>query len=102
ASAVAGGFTTVVAMPNTTPPIDNAAAVGFVLAQGRRVGLARVLPSGAITVGQKGEQLAEVGEMVAAGAVTITDDGRPVARAGVMRMALEYAQTFDIPVSVHA
>lgn len=102
ASAVAGGFTTVVAMPNTNPPIDNAAAVGFVLAQGNRVGLARVLPSGAITVGQKGEQLAEVGEMVAAGAVTITDDGRPVARAGVMRMALEYAQTFDIPVSVHA
>ncbi len=102
ASAVAGGFTTVVAMPNTTPPIDNASAVGFVLAQGHRAGLARVFPSGAITVGQNGEQLAEFGEMIAAGAVTITDDGRPVARAGVMRMALEYAQTFDIPVSVHA
>lgn len=102
ASAVAGGFTTIVAMPNTTPPIDNASAVGFVLAQGHRAGLARVLPSGAITLGQNGEQLAEYGEMVAAGAVTITDDGRPVARAGVMRMALEYAQAFDIPVSVHA
>jgi dihydroorotase len=102
ASAVAGGFTTVVAMPNTDPPIDNSATVGFVLAEGRRVGLARVLPSGAITVGQKGEQLAEFGEMVKAGAVTVTDDGKPVTRASVMRLALEYAQTFDIPVSVHA
>jgi len=102
AAAVAGGFTTIVAMPNTHPPIDNAAAVGFVLAVGRRCGLARVLPSGAITVGQGGEQLTEVGEMAEAGAVTITDDGRPVLRAGVMRLALEYAQTFDIPVSVHA
>jgi dihydroorotase len=73
-----------------------------VLAEGRRCGFARVLPSGAITVGQKGDQLTEVGEMVDAGAVTITDDGRPVARAGVMRLALEYAQAFDIPVSVHA
>ena len=102
ASAAAGGFTTVVAMPNTDPPIDNPAAVGFVLAQGRRVGLARVLPSGAITVGQKGDQLTEIGEMAEAGAVTITDDGRPVSRAGVMRLALEYAQAFDMPVSVHA
>jgi dihydroorotase len=102
ASAAAGGFTTVVAMPNTDPPIDNPAAVGFVLAAGRRCGLTRILPSGAITVGQKGEQLAEIGEMVAAGAVTVTDDGRPVSRSGVMRLALEYAQAFDIPVSVHA
>ena len=101
ASAAAGGFTTVVAMPNTDPPIDNPAAVGFVLAEGMRRGLARVLPSGAITVGQRGEQLTEVGEMVDAGAVTITDDGRPVVRAGVMRLALEYAQAFDMPVSVH-
>jgi dihydroorotase len=101
-AAVAGGFTTVVAMPNTNPPIDNSAAVGFVLAEGRRVGLARVLPSGAITVGQQGEQLAEFGEMVNAGAVTVTDDGKPVTRSSVMRLALEYAQTFDIPVSVHA
>jgi dihydroorotase len=102
AAAVAGGFTAVVAMPNTDPPIDNPAAVGFVLAEGRRVGLARVYPSGAITVRQQGEQLTEVGEMVQAGAVTITDDGRPVSGAGVMRLALEYAQSFDIPVAVHA
>ncbi|HET8656543.1 MAG TPA: dihydroorotase [Longimicrobiaceae bacterium] len=100
-AAVAGGITAVVAMPNTDPPIDNPAAVGFVLAEGLRSGAARVYPSGTITVGQKGEQLAEIGEMVDAGAVTITDDGRPVMNAAVMRMALEYAQSFDLPVSVH-
>jgi len=102
AAAAAGGFTSIVAMPNTDPPIDNPAAVGFVLAAGHRCGLARVYPSGAITVGSRGDQLTEVGEMVEAGAVTITDDGRPVLRAGVMRLALEYALAFDIPVSVHA
>lgn len=100
-AAVAGGFTAVVAMPNTDPATDNPAAVGFVLAQGLRAQACRVYPSGAITVGQRGEQLAEMGEMIDAGAVTVTDDGRPVTNSGVMRLALEYAQTFDIPVSVH-
>jgi dihydroorotase len=100
-AAVAGGFTAVVAMPNTDPPTDNPAAVGFVLAQGLRAEACRVYPSGTITVGQKGEQLAEMGEMLDAGAVTVTDDGRPVTNSGVMRLALEYAQSFDIPVSVH-
>lgn len=101
-SAAAGGFTSVVAMPNTDPPIDNPAAVGFVLAEGLRAGGARVFPTGTITVGQKGEQLAEFGEMIAAGAVAVTDDGRPVFNAGTMRSALEYAQTFGIAVAVHA
>jgi dihydroorotase len=102
AAAVAGGITAVVAMPNTDPPIDDPATVGFVLAEGIRSGGARVYPSGCITVRQEGEQLAEIGEMVDAGAVTITDDGRPVVSSAVMRMALEYALTFDLPVSVHA
>ena len=101
-AAAAGGFTAVVAMPNTDPPIDDPAAVGFVAAEGLRSGGARVYPTGTITVEQKGEQLTEVGEMIAAGAVAITDDGRPVSHAGVMRLALEYARTFDIPVAVHA
>jgi dihydroorotase len=100
-AAVAGGFTAVVAMPNTDPPTDNPAAVGFVLAQGLRAQACHVYPSGTITVGQKGEQLAEMGEMIDAGAVTVTDDGKPVTNSGVMRLALEYAQSFDIPVSVH-
>lgn len=101
-AAAAGGFTAVVAMPNTDPPIDNPASVGFVAAEGRRAGGARVYPSGCITVGQQGEQLTEFGELLSAGAVCVTDDGRPVMSAGIMRMALEYAQTFDLAVAVHA
>jgi len=101
-AAVAGGFTAVVAMPNTDPPIDSPASVGFVRARGAAAGLARVYPSGCITPGQKGEQLTEIGELLAAGAVCITDDGKPVMNAGLMRMALEYAQSFDLPVAVHA
>jgi len=100
-AAVAGGFTAVCAMPNTDPPIDDPATVGFVRAAGERAGAARVYPTGAVSVGQNGERLAEIGEMVAAGAVAITDDGRPVSSAGLMRVALEYARTFDIPVASH-
>ena len=101
-AAAAGGFTAVVAMPNTDPPIDSPAAVGFVRAAGMRADGARVYPSGCITMGQAGEQLTEFGELIGAGAVCVTDDGRPVSSAGMMRMALEYAQTFDLPVAVHA
>jgi dihydroorotase len=100
-SAVAGGFTTVVAMPNTKPVIDNAALVRFVLRKSEEAGLARVLPSAAITIGQKGEQITEFGDLFEAGAVCLTDDGRPVASAGVMRRALEYSTLFDLPVMVH-
>jgi dihydroorotase len=100
-AAAAGGFTTVVAMPNTDPPIDNPASVGFVLAEGLRAGGARVYPTGCITVGQNGEQLTEFGELIHAGAVAVTDDGRPVSSAGMLRMALEYALAFDLPVAVH-
>jgi dihydroorotase len=101
-AAVAGGFSAVVAMPNTDPPIDDPATVGFVVAAGLRAGAARVYPTGAITVEQKGEQLTEFGELIGAGAVAVTDDGRPVSNAGLMRLALEYALTFDLPVAVHA
>jgi dihydroorotase len=100
-AAAAGGFTAVCAMPNTDPPIDDPAAVGFVAAEGRRAGAARVYPMGCISVGQKGERLAEIGDMVAAGAVAVTDDGRPVMDSGLMRLALEYAQGFGIPVADH-
>jgi dihydroorotase len=101
-AAAAGGFTAVVAMPNTDPPVDDPATVGFVRAAGLRAGGARVYPSGTITVEQRGEQLTEFGELIAAGAVAVTDDGRPVTSAAIMRMALEYALTFDLPVAVHA
>jgi dihydroorotase len=100
-AAAAGGFTAVCAMPNTDPVTDNQAAVGFILAQSARANAARVYPIGAISVGQRGEALAEFGELVAAGAVAVSDDGRPVASAHLMRTALEYARTFGIPVADH-
>ncbi len=100
-AAARGGFTAVCAMPNTDPCVDDPASVGFVLAAGQRAGAARVYPLGCISVGQRGERLTEVGEMVEAGAVAITDDGRPIMDSGLMRLALEYARIFDIPVADH-
>ncbi len=100
-AAAAGGFTAVCAMPNTDPVTDNQAAVGFVLRQGQRAESARVYPIGAISIGQRGETLAEFGEMVGAGAVAVSDDGKPVVSAQLMRTALEYARTFGIPVADH-
>lgn len=100
-AAAAGGFTAVCAMPNTDPVTDNQAAVGFIIRQAQRAEAARVHVIGAISVGQRGETLAEFGEMVAAGAVAMSDDGRPVASAQLMRTALEYARTFGIPVIDH-
>lgn len=100
-AAAAGGFTAVCAMPNTDPVTDNQAAVGFVLKQGRAAGAARVHPIGAISIGQRGERLAEFGEMVGAGAVAVSDDGKPVVSSQLMRTALEYARAFEIPVADH-
>src|SRR5437870_8259232 len=100
-AAAAGGFTTVCAMPNTDPVTDNQAAVGFIVRQSVRAGLARVYPIGAVSVGQKGERLAEMGEMVGAGAVAVSDDGKPVVSSHLMRTALEYARTFGVPVADH-
>jgi dihydroorotase len=100
-AAAAGGFTTVCAMPNTDPVTDNQAAVGFIVRQSIRAGKARVRPIGAVSLGQKGMQLAEFGEMVGAGAVAVSDDGKPVVSSHLMRTALEYAQVFGIPVADH-
>jgi len=100
-AAAAGGFTAVCAMPNTDPVTDNQAAVGFIVSQAQRAGKARVYPIGAVTLGQRGEQMAEFGELVGAGAVAVSDDGKPVASSHMMRTALEYARTFGIPVANH-
>jgi dihydroorotase len=100
-SAAAGGFTAVCAMPNTDPPLDDPASVGWVLAEGKRAGAARVYPTGCISVDRAGERLAPVGEMIDAGAVAITDDGSPIMKSGLMRLALDYAQSFGIPVADH-
>jgi dihydroorotase len=100
-AAVAGGYTGVCTMPNTDPVIDNQAAVGFVVRQSIRAAKARVYPIGCVSLGQKGQQLAEFGEMVGAGAVAVSDDGKPVVSSQLMRTALEYAKTFGIPVADH-
>ena len=100
-AAAAGGFTAICAMPNTDPVTDNQAAVGFIVRQSGRALGARVHPIGAVSIGQKGERLAEFGEMVSAGAVAVSDDGKPVASSHLMRTALEYARTFNIPVADH-
>ena len=90
-AAARGGFTAVVAMPNTRPALDDAAVVSSVLATGMAAGLCEVVSSGCITVGRAGEQLAPMGELYALGVRIFTDDGSCVASAGVMRRALEYA-----------
>ncbi|MEE8251392.1 MAG: dihydroorotase [Gemmatimonadales bacterium] len=100
-AAAAGGFTGVCAMPNTDPVTDNQAAVGFVVKQGTAARAARVYPMAAITLEQKGQRLSEFGELVAAGAVAVSDDGRPVVSSHMMRTALEYARSFEIPVVDH-
>ena len=100
-AAAAGGFTSICAMPNTDPVIDSPAMVGFVEAAGRAARLSRVYPVGAISIGQKGERLTAIGELVEAGAVAISDDGQPVMDSGLLRMALEYSQAFEIPVADH-
>src|SRR5688500_14257979 len=101
AAAVAGGFTAVACMPNTTPVNDNAGVTGYILQKATAAGLARVYPIGAVSRGQKGEQLADIAELHQAGCVAVTDDGRPVATALLMRRALEYTRMFDMPVIEH-
>jgi dihydroorotase len=100
-AAAAGGFTAVCAMPNTDPPVDDPAAVGFILAEGRKAAAARVHPVGCISVAREGKRLALIGEMVEAGAVAVTDDGNPVMDSGIMRLALLYTQAFGVPVADH-
>ncbi|MCY7345811.1 MAG: dihydroorotase, partial [Pyrinomonadaceae bacterium] len=101
AAAVAGGWTSVCPMPNTSPINDNAAITRYMIEQAERAGLANVFPVGAITKSSDGRELAEMGEMKAAGAVAVSDDGRPVPNAGIMRRAMEYAKDFDLPVVDH-
>ena len=101
AAAVAGGFVAVAAMPNTKPPNDNPSITSYIISEAKRSSPALVFPIGAITKEQKGETLAEIGEMVEAGIVGISDDGKPVMDGRLFRRALEYAQLFDLPVIQH-
>lgn len=100
-AAIRGGFTTIVAMPNTAPVADRGAVISLVRSQGVKAGLARVEAAGAITKGLGGDELAEYSELVAAGAIALTDDGHGVARSDIMRRALEYARMINLPLMLH-
>jgi len=100
-AAVAGGFTSVCCMPNTKPVNDTRAVTELIVRRAREVGLARVYPVGAISRGLQGEALCEYAELKDAGIVAVSDDGRCVMDCGLMRRALEYAATFDLPVLQH-
>ncbi len=100
-AAAAGGFTTICCMPNTEPVNDNRSVTDFIITQAKKEGMADVLPIGAITKGRKGEELAEIGELVEAGCIAISDDGSPVMNSGIIRIGLEYAKAFGIPVISH-
>ncbi|HSE22531.1 MAG TPA: dihydroorotase [Pyrinomonadaceae bacterium] len=101
ASAVAGGWTSICAMPNTDPINDNAAVTRFIIDQGRAANLANVFPIGAATKGSAGKELAEMGEMKNAGIVAVSDDGRSIPSAGMMRRVMEYANGHDLTVVDH-
>ncbi len=100
-SAVAGGFSTVCCMPNTKPVTDNRYIVKYIVDRAKEVDLAKVYPIGAITVGLKGETMAEMGSMKEAGAIAMSDDGQPVTTAQMMRLALEYAKDYDLLLCSH-
>ncbi|WP_317367589.1 dihydroorotase [uncultured Tyzzerella sp.] len=100
-SAVMGGFTSICCMPNTKPVTDNEILVEYIKMKAEREGVCRVLPVGAITVGQKGEALSDIGKMAKAGACAISEDGFTVENASLMKTAIKYAQMFDIPVFSH-
>lgn len=100
-AAVAGGFTTVCCMPNTKPPLDSVAAIEFVLKRAEEVGLCRVLPIGAVSVGLQREQLTEMAAMKEAGAVAFSDDGYPIQDSGFLRKVLAYSKVCDAVVILH-
>jgi dihydroorotase len=100
-AAAIGGFTAVCSMPNTVPPNDCRAVTELIVTRARQVGVVRVYPIGAVTKGQKGEELAEMGEMKDAGIVAVSDDGRPVMNAELLRRAMEYARTFGMTLIQH-
>jgi dihydroorotase len=101
-AAVRGGVTSVCCMPNTNPVNDNSSVTEFIMRKAAHEGACRVYPIGAITKGQKGEELAEMGMMHEAGCVAFSDDGRPVTDSLVMRRALEYSKVLNVPVISHS
>ncbi|MFH1790429.1 MAG: dihydroorotase [Candidatus Omnitrophota bacterium] len=100
-AALAGGFTSIVCMPNTTPPCDSESVVRFIIDRARELSPVNVFPVGAITKGRLGRELSEIAELKDSGCVALSDDGDSVMDGGLMRRAFEYASSFDIPVITH-
>ena len=100
-AAVAGGFTSVACMPNTSPTIDHSSIVKFIKLEAGRVNLANVFPIGAVTLDRKGKEMTNIGALIDAGVVAISDDGSPVYDAMVMRTVLDYSRMFNIPIINH-
>jgi len=100
-AALAGGFTRVCVMPNTDPPLDSPESIRYTVDRSEECPI-HIHPIGAITKGQAGQELTEMGAMLSEGAVAFSDDGLPVTDAGIMRNALEYATMFNVPVINHA
>src|ERR1043166_6299630 len=100
-AAAAGGFTSICCMPNTKPVNDSATVTSYIVQQARAKAVVNVFPIGAITKGSAGEELAALGAMKSAGAVAISDDGLPVMNARVMRRAMEFARSYDLPIIQH-
>lgn len=100
-AAVAGGVTSLCCMPNTNPVCDNAVVATYIKTRAKEVNLCKVYPIGAITKGENGESLSEIGKMKSAGIVAISDDGKSVANSQIMRLAMEYANDFSLKCLCH-
>jgi dihydroorotase len=100
-AAAAGGFTSVAPMPNTEPVTDCRSCVEFILRRAEEVNLVRVHPIGALTKELKGEEMAEIGDMIEGGAVAFSDDAFPIENAGLLRRLMDYCTMFDVPVILH-
>lgn len=100
-AAVAGGVTQVCCMPNTNPVCDNAVVATYIKHRAEEVGLCKIHPIGAITKGENGESLSDIGKMKAAGVVALSDDGKSVENSQIMRLAMEYANDFGLKCLCH-
>jgi len=100
-AAAKGGFTSIACMPNTSPINDNQNVTRFIIGKAKKSAVVNVLPIAAITIGENGEELTEMGELLSAGAVAFSDDGQPVAGSQIMRRALEYSRQFRTVIINH-
>lgn len=101
-AALKGGFTSIVVMPNTTPPLDEPLVVGYLRYRCREIGLVNVYPVGAITKGLEGQKMSEIGLLKQAGVVALSDDGRSVMNSHLLYLAMVYSKYFDVPFILHA